>query len=138
MSGRSFTQRRLERRERIIERVQFLTNKMCRADISEGSKRHATMERSALLWALEDIERLDDIAEVLATADDDTDAVDRINAVIESRDRPTDEDRARTPQLNRTDAFRGDREAEALDAGLCGERVGNTKTTSEVPTGEPR
>lgn len=111
MSGRSFTQRRIERRERIIDRVQFLVNKMCRADISETARSHATKERSALLWMLEEVDRLDEIADVLAMVDDDTEAVDKINAVIEGRNRPTDEDRARTPQLNRALALRGDREA---------------------------
>lgn len=101
MGHRSFARRRHDRRERVIERVQFLTNKMCRADISENARSHATRERSALLWMLEEMDRLDEIADVLTRESDDAAAVDQINAIIETRDRPTDDDRARTPQLAR-------------------------------------
>lgn len=103
--GRTFTQRREERRDRLVDRVQFLTNRMCRADVSEGAKRHATQERSALLWALEDIDRLTAIEGVI---DDrglsDGARVMAIEAICESRYRPTEADMDRTPQLARDHA----------------------------------
>ena len=101
MGNRSFAKRRQERRERVVERIQFLVNKMCRADISENARSHATRERSALAWMLEEMDRLDEIAAVLSATTDNDEAIDQIVAIIESRERPTDEDRERTPQLAR-------------------------------------
>lgn len=100
--SRSFAQRREDRRDRIVERAQFLTNKMCRADISEGARSHATRERSALLWALEEIDRLTAIEDVLDdSALSEGARIVAIDAICEQRYRPTDADRQRTPQLAR-------------------------------------
>ena len=94
-----------------MERVQFLTNKLCRPDLSEGARRHATMERSALMWALEEIDRLTAIEDVL---DDEAlpegVALQQIESICEERYRPTDADIDRTPQLARDWARVGEHE----------------------------
>lgn len=99
--SRTFAARRRERQERIVERVQWLSNKLCRPDLSEGQRRHATSERSALWWALEELARLDAIEEALETHADDSHAIEAITMIMDARSRPTEEDMARAPQLAR-------------------------------------
>jgi hypothetical protein len=102
MGHRSFAQRREDRRDRLVDRAQYLTNRMCNADISENAKAHVTRERSAILWALEEIDRLTAIEDVLDDAGLNEGAqLAAIDAICESRYRPTDADRERTPQLAR-------------------------------------
>ena len=98
--SRSFMRRRNDRYDRLVERAQYLTNRMCRADITEAARSHATRERSALLWVLEEVDRLDQVEDTLGAAVfTEGDKLHRIEAICESRHRPTEADLARTPQL---------------------------------------
>lgn len=99
--SRSFAVRREQRRERIVERVQWLVNKLCKPEISEGARRHALSERSALMWALEEIDRLDEIEDIINSDTTDARAVAKIGIIVDSRHKPTEDDRSRTPQLGR-------------------------------------
>jgi hypothetical protein len=100
MGHRSFRQRRFDRAERLLYRAEFLERRI--AQEPEAVRSHDKQERSALLWALEEIGRLDEIENILDDASlSEGQRVLMIGAVCESRYRPTDDDVARTRQLQR-------------------------------------
>lgn len=101
MSHRSFAKRREERYDRLVDRAQWLSNRLCRPELTDGQRRQTTTERSAVLWALEEIDRLDEIEDVLDSSLSEGEQLLRIETICESRTRPTDADRQRTPQLAR-------------------------------------
>lgn len=108
--SRSFAVRREQRRERLVERVQWLVNKLCKPEISDGARRHALSERSALMWALEEIDRLNEIEDIINSDITNQRAVAQIGLIVDSRHKPTDEDRSRAPALGRqfNAPFQGD------------------------------
>ena len=73
--------------------------------VNDGAKRSRDQaELSALLWALEELARLDAIARVLQDDDKLPGAVQKviaIGSILDARHEPTDADLARTPALAR-------------------------------------
>lgn len=115
MSGRSFNQRKRERHQRLRDQAQHVANRMCRPDRNERQLSWDRREFSALMWALEEIDRLDRVEDALSDeALDEDQKLHVIDAICEERYRPTDEDLARTPALARQ--YVGD-EQESTDGG---------------------
>lgn len=101
---------------RLQERADYLTAKI-EADPSKNMAYDA-QERSAILWALEQIELLDRIDDTLSDRSlaDDSQMVTALVAVMDDRRRPTANDLARTPGLRKTiERNRGRRRAIAAE-----------------------
>lgn len=98
---RTFTRRRADRIERIERRIEFLSERLRQYPGDTPTAAHVRKERSALQWALEDIERMNKIEAALAEHADAADIIMAIEAICESRRRPTEEDMERTPALAR-------------------------------------
>lgn len=131
--SRTFALRRDQRRDRLIERVEFLVRKICDANTSEGAARHARMERSALMWALEEIERLDDIESILNSEMTDERAVSLIGVVVDRRHHPTEDDLDRNEGLAKWLERRREKQRErraALESALTDDAVDPVEGTS--------
>jgi hypothetical protein len=92
---RGYGQRRKERLERIRRRVEFLSERIERNPPADFDQ----MERSALLWAIEEIERWDAVAEIVSGESSDAGKLAAISTLIRSRLSPSEADLARTPGL---------------------------------------
>jgi hypothetical protein len=99
---RTFAARRRERIERLRDHASYLADRICEAGISDQQQSFARQRFSAVMWALEEITRLDRIEEILSdqSLTDDQKLIG-IEGVCESRYTPTDEDLARAPALAR-------------------------------------
>lgn len=84
---------------RLRRRADFLTFRIGNAAASE--RRFDRQELSATLWAIEEIERWDAVAEVVLSDQSDGEKVAIVASLLRSRLRPSDADMARTPQLAR-------------------------------------
>lgn len=96
--SRGFAERRRERRARLQRRIDFLDDRIARAD---KEPRHDRQERSALLWVLEELDRLDQIEEAISQPANAVMVLAAVAAIVSSRTMPTDEDLERTPALKR-------------------------------------
>jgi hypothetical protein len=100
--SRGFTQRRADRISRIRERVTFLDGRI--AAIDGPNRDRDIAERSALLWVLEELDKLDMVE--MAVRDNDglptpLQKLIAISSIVNARHDPTDEDIARTKALAR-------------------------------------
>jgi hypothetical protein len=102
MGHRTFAKRRSDRIERLRDQAQFVANRMCRSDRSESHIQRDRKEFSALMWALEEIARLDSIDNIVQDESlTEGERLAAIDAICENRCRPTDEDMQRAPALAR-------------------------------------
>jgi hypothetical protein len=99
MSSRSYRQRCEERFARLRRRAEFLTERI--ALLVDRENRGDKSERSALLWAIEQLELLDVIADVLNGDQGESEKLAAIASVMRSRTQPTHADRERTKGLQR-------------------------------------
>lgn len=101
---RSFNVRRDDRTIRLQQRAEFLEQRIKNAEGVAGVRglRFDKAERSALLWALEELERLDRIEEAVSTNElSEGDQLRLIEAIVEQRHQPSEDDLARTGGLRR-------------------------------------
>lgn len=100
MAHRTYRQRCIERRMRLLERAEYLTQKID----AHPDKNFAydAQERSALLWAVEQIDLFATIEEALGSDLDDSEKVHAIGAVIAARIHPSKADMDRNPGLRKT------------------------------------
>ena len=100
MGHRSYRQRCSERRARLQERAEYLTEKI---DADPAVNRsYDAQERSALLWAIEQIDLFATIEAALVEDLTDEEKLHAIGAVIATRLHPSPSDLERTPGLRKT------------------------------------
>ena len=94
---RGYKERCQERLDRLRRRVHFLDNRVAsRPGVESG---HDKAERSAILWAIEEVERWDTMTEILLSDQSDTEKLAAIAKLLKSRLRSIEQDVARTPAL---------------------------------------
>lgn len=98
---RGYRQRCRERLERLRRRAEWLAQRIAAHSRSKGDYSYDASERSALLWAIEQIEQWDVVTDVLMSGESNAEKIARLESILRSRLQPSDADLARTPALAR-------------------------------------
>lgn len=98
--SRTFARRVRDRIERLERRAMYLQSRIVGLESVGKDPRFDKQERSAILWALEEIDRLDAIVEALEDRSlSDGERLAVITVVCDSRWKPTEADLERTPGM---------------------------------------